>query len=606
MIAYGATAVILVAVAVVVIVILASPHDAGTVPPPAAPFTHPHRAETLAERFEPSLVLERQDGFWPVSVETIDSLPPANGRPCLAVRQGAECKPITVERLPWDGDRTSAFLDYPAANDDPEGQRLSFAKALGSEAPRTGDQFYYYLTGRSSKRPLTLQYWFYYPFNYLPVRRFGVDLADFDLHEGDFEGLSVLLSAKAHRPVYVWMPRHTEEGERFTWNEGALHRRGAHPVGFVAKGSHATYESCGRKFRTHWVESVSVVLDVPDDHVSCAREDRYRISSGTTVVNLARTWWGCWPGHLGNAPELGSVRVLGQVLEQIDADGPQSPLFQQKFDEDHPRPCADVPAPAPPVGDGEVLPDPETARALNVHGGRLDEHFEDCPEWFQRPPDGSYLVACDQNRLSSFFASGLERPGRQGLAISGDPAPRQGTSIPAVFQSPRAGALGEATISTRQTAHPFVFAALRAGNELRMAEFHRFEMPAGITLRLRGKGSRWQLVNVATGKSVTSAKVTTTGAAIPPKAPTVLAAVRRGGVVTTRVAAGEDPGVRLTVVGGSRRHELHPVAVFKAKPHITYTRELHDHNMQLRFLRAITTRDGVPAFSGVMPVSEGG
>lgn len=595
------------AAAAVVAVILFGPHDAGTVPPPARPLTHPHQAKDLAERFEPDLVLERQDGFWPISVETIDELPPANGRPCLAETQGVECKPITVEQLPWNADPTSAFLDYPAANDDPEGERLSFAKALGSEAPRTKDQLYYFLTGRSPKKPLTLQYWFYYPFNYLPVRLDGIDLADVDLHEGDFEGLSVMLSAKAHRPVYVWMPRHTEEGERFTWNEGALHRRDAHPVGFVAKGSHATYESCGRKFRTARVENAPIVgevFDVPDDHISCAPQDRYQLSNAS-VVNLARTWWACWPGHFGDVPPLGSVRVVGKWLEQIEAEGPQSPLFQQKFDEEHPRPCADVPAPARPVGDGEILPDPNTARALDLHGGRLDEHFEDCPEWFQRPPDGSYLVACDQVRLNSFFTSGLERPGHQGLAISGDPAPRQGTSIPAVFQSPRTGALGEATISTRQTAHPFVYAAIRAGNELRTAEFHRFEMPAGTTLRLRREGSRWHLVDVATGKSVTSAKMTTSEASRPPKAPTILTATREGGTVTVRIGAGEDPGAHLTIVGGSRHYELHPIVAFAAKPNTEYVRQLNDSGAQLHCLRAIATRDGVPAFSAAVPVTEG-
>jgi hypothetical protein len=602
--------VILFALVVVAIVLLVSPHDAGEVPVPvASPIANPHQAKTLAQRFEPSLVLERQDGFWPISVETIDRLPPAEERPCLAPRRGAQCKRVTVEQLPWDGP-TSAFLDYPAANDDPEGERRSFAKALGSEAPRTGAQLYFYLTGRSPQRPETLQYWFYYPFNYLPVRRYGVDLADVDLHEGDFEGLSVLLSAKAHRPVYVWMPRHTEEGERFTWNEGVLHRHGTHPIGFVAKGSHATYESCGRKFRTALVEHIPVVgrrvLDVPDDHVSCAPQDRYRLSADVPMVNLARTWWACWPGHLGNAPGLGSVPVLGQALEQIDADGPQSPLFQQKFDEDHPRPCADVPAPAPPVDEGEVLPDPSTARALDVRGGRLDEHFEDCPEWFQRPPEGSYLVACDQVRLSSFFESGLERPGHQGLAISGDPSSHGNTSIPAVFQSPRAGALGEATISTRETAHPFVYAALRDGNEMRTAEFPRFQMPAGSTLRLHRGASHWRLVNLGNGKTVARAPVKTTEAASPPKAPAVLAAVRHGDEVTASVAAGEDPGARLTVVGGSRRHELHPIAVFKAKPNVTYNRDLHDPDAQLRFLRAIATRDGVPAFSNVVSVSAGG
>ena len=131
-------------------------------------------------------------------------------------------------------------------------------------------------------------------------------------------------------------------------------------------------------------------------------------------------------------------------------------------------------------------------------------------------------------------------------------------------------------------------------------------MPAGATLRLRAEGSRWQLVDVESGKAVTSARVKRSEAASPPKAPTVLAAVRHGDEVTVSVAAGEDPGARLTVVGGTRRHELHPIASFRAKPNLTYSPALHDPSAQLEFVRAIASRDGVPAFSQLATVSEGG
>ncbi len=69
----------------------------------------------------------------------------------------------------------------------------------------------------------------------LPVQLPGSSLApsasslNTDLHEGDIEGMSILLSAHKRQPVYVWMPRHRDEGERFTWNEGALQRRRQSP-----------------------------------------------------------------------------------------------------------------------------------------------------------------------------------------------------------------------------------------------------------------------------------------------------------------------------------------------------------------------------------------
>ena len=142
----------------------------------------------------------------------------------------------------------------PPPTIDRDAQHDAFVRALGRSAPGYHARMYYYVTGRDPDRPVSLQYWFYYPYNYLPVHLpgpfSGATLANVDLHEGDFEGMGILLSAHKHRPVYVWMLRHTEEGERFAWNEGMLERHDTHPVGYVAKGSHATYESCGRKFRT--------------------------------------------------------------------------------------------------------------------------------------------------------------------------------------------------------------------------------------------------------------------------------------------------------------------------------------------------------------------
>lgn len=595
---------------VALILYLSASHGAGHVPPPVTPpVADPGQATTLAGRYEPELILERQDGFWPISAEAIDSLPPKGERPCLALRKGGECRRIFLERLPWATGPWSAFIDYPADNSDPEGQRRSFGEALHGEGPATSAQLYFYVTGRSPRRPVTLQYWFYYPFNYLPVRSHGVDLADIDLHEGDFEGLFVLVSARTHKPIYVWMPRHADEGERFVWKEGILRHDGTHPIGFVARGSHATYESCGRKFRTHEADTGLPVLhrqvvDVPDDYVSCAEGDRYGLPANVPLVDLARTWWACWRGHLGNAPGLGGTPVLGKLLEQIDVDGPQTPLFQQKFDDDHPRPCAKVPAPARPTDRHEVLPDPKTARALGVAGGRIDGLFEDCEEWFQRPPEGSYLVACDQVRLRSFFGSGLERPGHEGLKVWGDPAPEPGPSVPAVLQSQRPDAAFEAAIGTRQTAHPLVYAAVRDGNKLQTAEFPKFEMRPGQRLRLRrASPTRWQLVDPTSGEAVVDAPVRTTEAASPPATPTIVSAVRRGGAVAVTFTAGADPTTHLTAVGGRDRYELHPIRVTRGHPNATtYELDLPDPEGALRYVRVVASRDGVPAPSPVVAV----
>src|SRR4029077_16404101 len=265
--------------------------------PVTPPVADPARAKSLATRYEPDLMLERHDGFWPVSVLTIDRLRSGDSGPCLALEKGAPCTSIDTGKLPWDSGPEKAYIDYPAANTDPGAQHDAMVQALGSSAPGSEAQLYFYVTGRSRQRPISLQYWFYYPYNYLQARLFGRSVLNTDLHEGDFEGMSILLSARRHRPVYVWMPRHTGEGERFVWNEGALQRRGDHPLGYVARGSHATYESCGRKFRT--APFHGQVADIPDDYFSCSPGDSYELGSTVPVVNMARTWWACWPGHFG-------------------------------------------------------------------------------------------------------------------------------------------------------------------------------------------------------------------------------------------------------------------------------------------------------------------
>ena len=44
---------------------------------------------------------------------------------------------------------------------------------------------------------------------------------------------------------------------------------------------------------------------IPDDNVSC--DGTYPLGSGhRSAINLARTWWACWPGHFGTAPDYGA------------------------------------------------------------------------------------------------------------------------------------------------------------------------------------------------------------------------------------------------------------------------------------------------------------
>lgn len=580
--------------------------------PVARLVTDPARAETLAGRYEPDLMLERDDGFWPVSLLTIDRLRSGEKGICLGLERDGPCPPTATAKLEWNAEQGSAFVDYPADNTDRDAQHAAFVRAIGHSAPGTRARMYYYVTGRDPERPVSLQYWFYYPFNYLPVHLpgpfSGATLSEVDLHEGDFEGMGILLSAHDHRPVYVWMPRHTEEGERFVWNEGILERHDTHPVGYVARGSHATYESCGHKFRTS-AASPSLLDVVPDDVFSCSPGDTYELGSGIGAVNLARTWWACWPGHFGYAPAYGAEGGrVNQARGQIEADGPHSPLFQQKFDPNGPQPCANVSAPSEMPRDREVLADPETAAVLGQSGGRLNDLFRGCDEWSQRPPEGSYMVACDQETLNAFFDSGLEDPGTQDLRVLGDPGPT-GPTVPAVFASGRADAVDRATIETSEVARPEVYVAIRNGAKLTTAEFPEFELKPGQRLRLRREGgSVWRLVDLESGRTVVRTNAVETEFATPPQPPRIRAASRDGDQIELDFSGGAGPATRFVVFAAATRPELREggriVATARGEASGSYRVAIADPGRTLHFLRVVAGHDGIPAASQVAEVSE--
>ncbi|MGN6215806.1 MAG: hypothetical protein ACTHN7_02460 [Solirubrobacterales bacterium] len=578
-----------------------SGEEAEPVTPPVA---NPARAKTLAGRYEPDLMLEKHDGFWPVAVRTIDLLRSGSIRTCLAERPGAHCSPTRIRELPWASGPASSYLDYPANSHSPDAEHEGAVQALGGDAPGTGARIYYYVTGRDPDRPITLQYWFYYPFNYLEAHLFAGASVNTDLHEGDIEGMALLLSAHQHRPIYVWMPRHRDEGERFAWTEGALQLREGHPVGYAAKGSHATYESCGRKFRTALVLGGLADNVVPDDYFSCEPRASYELGAGVPAIDLARTWWACWPGHLGDAPHHSSP------LSEIYADGPSSPLYQQRFELREADPCAQVDPPAAPRAGQELLDDPETAQALEEAGGRLNELFRSCDDWWQRPPDGSYMVACDQGTLDSFFESGLENPGAQNLRIEGDPEAR-GPTVPAVFAAPEPGGIDGATIETDQVAHPVVFAAIRDEEKVKVARFPEITLEPGQRLRLkRGNDARWRLVDVAHGeRTVTAAEVHETEAPTPPQQPTILAAERHGGSIELRFHGGADPETSFVVYAGTSREDLleggRSVGALEGRRDGEYELTIEDPERRLHQVRVVAFDEAARAASPIAPVGAG-
>lgn len=78
---------------------------------------------------------------------------------------------------------------------------------------------------------VSVQYWFFYPYNDGPL---------FFNHESDWEHLTVRLDADGN-PIGADLARHEDNkpGKFFRWNR--LRRVGNHPVVLSARGTHATY-----------------------------------------------------------------------------------------------------------------------------------------------------------------------------------------------------------------------------------------------------------------------------------------------------------------------------------------------------------------------------
>src|SRR5205085_6576736 len=156
---------------------------------------------------------------------------------------------------------------YPAAVNSVRHQFVSAARSAGVPERAIGQWrrtptainpfhsaqiYFYYLREpprdsyrRHGRGMVSLEYWFFYPLNYLPTVRtptltlvdpLGATIGNTDYHQGDFEHVAVLLDARTHWPRYLWMARHGDEGLLLRWKSGKIQWSGEHPVLYAAFG----------------------------------------------------------------------------------------------------------------------------------------------------------------------------------------------------------------------------------------------------------------------------------------------------------------------------------------------------------------------------------
>jgi hypothetical protein len=338
------------------------PPEAGD--EPTVSKTTPAPLAELALKYQPTVLTSVVDRFWPVTVSSVLAERGKDGtRTCLVIDDRCRDRRPVLSDLTPTGSATDS-LDYPASlANDPTQQFLSYTRGLGIDDddastwlsdpaklnPWATSAVYFYYAGKVSgdKRYgaladglLGLQYWFFYPYNYYPtvIQRqlmlaspLGAIRYSTDLHEGDWEHVTVLLDPATRQPKYLYLARHDVEGVLMAWNNTALAFDGEHPIVQAALGGHPTYtNACAGRPRR-------LLKNQSSDWVVCAT-GRYAFPAASTpLIDLSRASWACWPGHFGEAtakqrrlaalPESDPRRWQAKVIQVA---GPQSPLMQSE------------------------------------------------------------------------------------------------------------------------------------------------------------------------------------------------------------------------------------------------------------------------------------
>lgn len=354
---------------------------AGPAPPegrardgePPVEQTTPGLAE-LAKRFQPTLLVSITDPFWPVSVGALLEDIGSDGQPTCLRRQG-HGRRCTVAHPPLSdlGQQSSPgdFLEFPATpalSQDPAGELGAFLRGQqgrtyqipsrhewlanpGVLDPWATAQIYFFYAGpadpsrwparnRTIEKGLVgLQYWFFYPYNYYPTLAtpelmneapIAADVANTDLHQGDWEHVTVLIDPRTREPRWLYTARHSNEGEYLPWNSPLLTFDEGHPIVQAAYGGHPSYPArCGAHPRY-----ANGLEGLVSDWLVCGA-GRFALRAGTTpLVDIAKTPWACFKGHFGVAPPAaapatqneGSIQLAKEKYYEVA--GPRSPLWQ--------------------------------------------------------------------------------------------------------------------------------------------------------------------------------------------------------------------------------------------------------------------------------------
>lgn len=201
------------------------------------------------------------------------------------------------------------FLDLPG---DPLHAGCKYAKDFATlrEAGRAPPITYAHIVREHGTSNLVVEYWFFWYFNQWN-----------DLHEGDWEGMQIAFDGATPKaalrtgPYEIALYQHAG-GERRSWDDPEVEKRGTHPKVYPAAGSHATFYGS-----TVYVQNGQHGSGVGCDDTS--QPVRRRIPTPRLLPSVpargSRYQWLTYKGH------------WGQKEKGLSNNGPTGPYFKPQW-----------------------------------------------------------------------------------------------------------------------------------------------------------------------------------------------------------------------------------------------------------------------------------
>ena len=192
---------------------LCAPASASAAPAPAQ----------LLRTYAPVVVLHPDERFPPVPVEDFLAVSALQQRGGDGVWREVAATALPTSGGPWRLDRRSCTPQIGVASID--------CYATVPSGPPT-----VYARYARTRTRIVLQYWFF-SVNDFWSGRYPPDDHVWQAHEGDWEGITILLTARG-KPLLAGYHQHCS-GKRRAW--ARVPKEGTHPLVYVALGSHASW-----------------------------------------------------------------------------------------------------------------------------------------------------------------------------------------------------------------------------------------------------------------------------------------------------------------------------------------------------------------------------